>query len=344
MTVHQNRRACRTLRCELLEARHAMAGNVVAVLTEGQLTILGDDLANGVNVSFDVATGKHTVSGRDMGGSATQLNGGTEPAEFTGVKHVRVWLGAGDDCLDFGAADAVYTAIAQKLAIDMGGGNDTLELGRAGNAAGAADPVVHRLYVNKGIFVDLGSGDDDLEVANLKTNKSLIVMAGDGNDEVTFATEHTPTGAPSAMLFPVVAKGNLHVHLGQGDDSLILLHAAVGQNMKILDPAGAAMIAIADVVVAEKISINTGNANDQVILDYVGADDLNINTGGGDDEVKIEHSRFKRLNVHLSGGEDEVAIRHSRTSQYALLDGGGEGADLKHRNNALRGLLRRRMD
>jgi len=335
--------AARKLGLESLEDRLAMAGNVVAVLTEGQLTILGDDEANGVNVVYDVATGKHIISGKDAGAAATQINGGTTPVEFTGVKHVQVWLGAGDDCLDFGAADQLYTTIAQKLSIDMGGGNDSVELGRAGNYAGAADPVLHRLYVNKGIYVDLGTGDDDLEVANLKTNKSLIVKAGDGNDEVKFATEFTPTGAPQATLFPVVVKGNLHIHLGLGDDSLTLLHAGVGQHVKIVDPAGASMIAIADVVGNEKIDINTGNANDQVILDYVRADQLSINTGGGDDEVKIEHSRFKRLNVQLGGGEDDLTIRNTRSTQYAYLDGGGEGADLSHRNNALRGLVKRRL-
>ncbi|MCI0359955.1 MAG: hypothetical protein L0211_15870 [Planctomycetaceae bacterium] len=337
------RTPARTLRFESLEDRYALAGNVVVALTEGRLTILGDDQANGVNIVYDVATQKHIVSGRDMGGSATQVNGGAASVEFTGVKHVQVWLSAGDDCLDFGATDQLYTTIAQKLVIDMGSGNDTVELGRAGNNAGAADPVLHRLYVNKGIYVDLGPGDDDLEVANLKTNKSLIVKAGDGNDEVTFATEFTPTGAPGTMMFPVLIKGNLHVHLGMGDDTLTLLHAAVGQNVKINDPAGVSIISIADVVGNEKININTGNANDMVILDYVRADDLSVKTAGGEDEVKIEHSRFKRINVQLGGGQDDLTIRTSRSTQGAYLDGGDQGADFSQRNNALRGLMKRRL-
>jgi len=333
----------RKLGLESLEDRLAMAGNVVAVLTEGQLTILGDEVANGVNVVYDVATGKHIISGKEAGAAATQINGGTTPVEFTGVKHVQVWLGAGDDCLDFGSADQLYTTIAQKLSIDMGGGNDSVELGRAGNYAGAIDPVLHRLYVNKGIYVDLGPGDDELEVANLKTNKSLIVKAGDGNDEVTFATEFTPTGAPQATFFPVVVKGNLHVHLGLGDDSLTLLHAGVGQHVKIVDPAGASMIAIADMGVNEKLDINTGSANDQVILDYVGADQLNLQTGGGDDDIKIEHSRFKRFNVRTGAGDDDLTIRTSRSTQYAYLDGGDGGADFSHRGNVWRGLVKRRL-
>jgi hypothetical protein len=150
------------------------------------------------------------------------------------------------------------------------------------------------------------------------------------------------TTGPEATRFPVAIKGNLHVHLGQGDDSLIVLHAGVGQNVRIVDPAGPAMIAIADLAVNERISIDTGSAVDQVILDYVGADDLNINTGAGDDNVKIDHSRFKRINVQLNGGDDDLSIRNSKSTQVAYLDGGGEGADLSHRANVLRGLVRRR--
>jgi hypothetical protein len=337
--------AARRLQIESLEPRHALAGNVVAVLTEGTLTILGDDQANGVNIVYDVATQSHRVEGFDLGGAPTTINGQLGSAlapVFSGVKHINVQLAEGDDALHFGAADQVYTAIAKKLAIDMGSGNDTLELGRAGNGAGAADPVLHRLYVKKGIWVNLGSGDDELTIANLKTSKSLIVLAGDGNDDVNFATEFTASGATEGTMFPVVVKGNLHIHLGQGEDSLTLLHVGVGQNVKIVDPAGASIIAIADFAANERISINTGHVIDQVILDYVSADDLSINTGGGDDDVKIEHSRFKRMSVQLGGGEDDFTVRHTRSTQYTYLDGGGEGADLSHRANALRGLVRRR--
>ena len=53
----------RAVAMEPLEDRLAMAGNVVAVLTEGRLTILGDDTANGVNIVYDVATGNFTPEG-----------------------------------------------------------------------------------------------------------------------------------------------------------------------------------------------------------------------------------------------------------------------------------------
>ena len=334
--------ACR-LRLESLEARHALAGNVIAMLTEGTLTILGDEQANGVNMVFDVASGKHIVSGTETGGSATEINGGTTPAEFSGVKHVHVMLGEGDDVLDFGAADQIYTGIAQKLAIDMGSGNDSVELGRAGNGPGATDPVYHLLYVNKGIWIDLGAGDDELSVASLKTNKSLIVLAGDGNDAIDFATEFTPTGAAGATQFPVIAKGNVHLHLGHGDDTLTVLHVRVGNNLKILDPQGASNVSLTDVDVRRKVDIKTGHSVDQVSLDYVSASHVSMNTHGAEDDVSIEHSRFKRMNVQTGGGNDDLDVRWSRSTQFTFLDGGDQGGDVSLRGNALRGMIKRRL-
>jgi hypothetical protein len=328
---------------ESLESRHALAGNVVAVLTEGTLTILGDEQSNGVNIIYDVATKQHRIGGTDCGGSATTINGEPTPAVFSGVKHVQVRLGAGDDKLDFGAADQVYTAIGKKLSIEMGSGNDQVMLGRAGNDPSVGTDVAHRLYVNQGIWIDLGEGNDQLDVANLKTNKSLIVMAGGGNDVIDFATEFTPTGATDPLKFAVNIKGNLHVHLGQGEDELNIWHARVGQHLKILDPAGAATICVIDVGVNEKVQINTGNQDDVVKLDFVIADELQLHTNGGDDDLDINHSRFKRMNVKTASGSDDLTLRNSRTSYTTYIDGGAGGADYAGSGNVLRGLVRRNL-
>src|SRR5688500_18472813 len=130
--MHRKLDQRRPLQYEKLEDRSVLAGNVVAVLTEGTLTILGDDAGNGVNIVYDLAAGKHLVLGTDWGGFPTAINGGAAPAEFIGVKSFHVRLGAGDDRLDFGAADEIYTRIEKQLTIEMGDGNDECTLGRAG--------------------------------------------------------------------------------------------------------------------------------------------------------------------------------------------------------------------
>jgi hypothetical protein len=329
---------------ESLESRHALAGNVFAVLTEGTLTILGDEASNGVNIVYDVATKQHRISGTEAGGSATTINGAASPAAFSGVKHVQVRLGAGDDKLDFGAADQVYTAIGKgKLSIEMGSGNDIVELGRAGNDPSVGTNVAHRIYVNQGIWINLGDGNDQLDVANLKTNKSLIVLAGSGNDVIDFPTEFTPTGATSPQMFSVNIKGNLHIQLGEGDDDLTVWHVRVGQHLKVIDPTGPSMVCIVDVGVNEKVQINTGNDGDFVKLDYVVADELQLHTNGGNDDVSINHTRFKRMNIRTGSGLDDLTLRNSRTSYVTYIDGGGGGADFAGSGNSLRGLVRRNL-
>ncbi|MEX2176073.1 MAG: hypothetical protein WD872_17055 [Pirellulaceae bacterium] len=334
--------ARKQLTLEKLEDRVLMAGNVVAVQTGGTLTLRGDHAANSASIVYDNASRTHRVVGHDLGGSPTTVNGGAAAAQFAGVKNVRAWLGGGDDKLDFGAADQLYAKLDKKLSIDMGDGNDTLELGRAGNGAGGAAPIASRLYVNKGIWVHLGAGNDQLKVANLKTNKSLIVLGGDGNDAIQFATEFTAAGATQPTYFPVNIKGNLHLHLGAGDDTLSLLHALVGDHLKVHDPAGTSNITIVDVAINENLTIHTAGGSDQVTLDYVGADQLAIRTGDGADDVEIEHGRFKRLSVKTEGAGDDLKIRTTRSSQYAYLDGGQGNNDLSHGGNKLRGLVNRR--
>ena len=335
------------LAIESLEQRQALAGNVVAVFTEGTLSILGDDAANGVTIIYDVATKTHRVHGSDAGGQPTSINGelgSPLPPTFAGVKNIHVRLGLGDDRLDFGAADQVYTGLAKgKLTIEMGSGNDEVTLGKAGNDPSHTTDVLHRLYVNKGIHVDLGEGNDVLKAANLKTNKSLVVMAGDGNDNIQFVTEFTPTGQTEPILFPLQIKGNLHVHLGAGDDQATLQHSIVGQHVRVLDPQGVSIIKVCYVALNEKLEIVTGHADDDVTLDFVRADDLQLQTNAGNDDVKIDHSRFKRMNVRMGNGSDDLILRNSRTTWVTYLDGGDGGADYSQRNNSLRGLVRRRL-
>ena len=341
MTARPSRR--RPLGLEPLEDRSLLAGNVVAVLTEGTLSVLGDDAANGVQVVYDVATGKHRVLGTIQGGFPTSING--QPAEtiaeFSGVKNVDVRLGAGDDKLDFGAADHFYTLVSKRLSIDAGSGNDEVVLGKAGDDSAAT--AEHHVYVAKGIWINLGDGDDQLEVANLKTNKSLIIEAGDGDDEIKFATEFLPEGETEADLFPVKVRGNLHVHMGQGDDELTLLHVLVGQNLLVRDPAGGGVITITDVAINEKFDVATGDGEDQVNLDMIAADELQLHTNGAPDDVNIDHTRFKRVNIKTGSGADDLTLRNSRTTYITYLDGGEGGADYSSRGNILRGLVRRRL-
>jgi hypothetical protein len=202
--------------------------------------------------------------------------------------------------------------------------------------------------VRKGIYVDLGGGDDTLEVANLKSDKSLIVHGRGGDDTINFKTELVepddgdPETDEETRYFPVEIRGNMHLYMSSGEDAVDIKHTAVKLNLHIKDSQDAAQIALENVAVGGTLIINTDKAADEIELDQVSAKQTKVKTGSGSDEVTIEHSRAKRLYVELEGGEDKLTLRRSRTTQTTYLNGGASGADLTQSGNTLRGLVRRR--
>src|SRR5262245_46793567 len=103
---HHPRRA--PLKLEALEARHALAGDVMAVMYGQMRVIWGDAEANGAVLTYDSATASYTVTGADAGGSPTTINGGAS-ATLTGVQQVAVLLNGGDDSFSVGSPAAVDT-------------------------------------------------------------------------------------------------------------------------------------------------------------------------------------------------------------------------------------------
>src|SRR5262245_54709337 len=223
---------------ECLEARHAMAGDVMAFVNGDMLVIWGDDQANGVVLTYSSASLSYTVAGEDAGGSPTTINGGAS-ASFSGVQSVAVLTNGGDDAFSVGSPAAVDTVIERWLAIDMGDGNDDVQLGQGGNPPGGSDPVALRLRTGTSVNVILGAGDDHLEIANAEIGLQLNLVAGDGNDEIEFATQFN-TSATDFQLFPVMVRNHSYFNLGGGEDHLKICHAIFQGQLVIQDGAGPA--------------------------------------------------------------------------------------------------------
>jgi hypothetical protein len=330
----RNRRPIRkTLALERLESRELLAGDVHVGLQGQMLVIWGDDADNSVVLTYNSTNQTYQVHGRDAGGSMTLINGldTTQPGnvvEFGGVREIAVLLNGGNDRFEVGSPEAVDTVINKWLSIDMGDGDDEVILGRAGNAPGGADPVATRLRTGTSINVNLGNGDDRLEVANLDVGLHFNVFAGEGDDEIVFATEFTPTGAQEPELAVVRVRGNSTINLGPGDDTLDVRHAVFHNHLRILDGAGPADISMHNVNVRQKLEINTGNDADTVALDYVYAKTFGLNTNGGADDVDLRNCRFKTLSIKLGAGRDKLLLRNVKVTWITTLDGGPQGSAL----------------
>lgn len=336
----------RPLLVERLESRELLAGDVSVQVVGPMLVIWGDAADNGVTLTYDSATQKYQVSGHDVGGSPTTINGldTSQPAnvqQFSGVKQVYVGLNGGNDDFAVGSPAAVDTIIQQWLSIEMGDGDDTVTLGVAGNDAGGTAPIAQALHVGTSLIVNLGAGNDQLSIANANIGLNFSVLAGDGDDTIHFDTEFAPTGATSPTLFPVVVHKNALISLGGGGDELTLNDASFQGNLTILDGAGAANIQITNVNVKKKLNINTAGDADQIDVEIVRAKQLSINTNGGIDQVHLNKDAFMTLAINLGAARDRLVINGTSTSLAAHLDGGSGDSALIGSGNALHGLWQR---
>lgn len=340
------RSTVRKLAFEALPPREMLAGDVTVAVQGQMLVITGDDQANGVVLTYDVASRSFQVHGADAGGSPTTINGqdtsqpGNVPS-FSNVKNVYVGLGGGDDSFQTGSAEATDVVIAKWLSIEMGEGDDHVVLGQAGNEAGGASPVATRLVVGTGLKVDLGDGNDQLDLANTRVGQRLQILADEGDDRIHFPTEFTPTGQSTPQLFPVQVRDNVFISLGSGEDVLDMRNVSIRRNLLIQDGAGSADITLHNVQASKRIDIHTAGQPDEVTLNWVRAKQLAMNTNSGLDQVSLAHGRFTTLNIKLGNGHDQLTLSDVRTSFAAHLNGEQDGAALLGSGNKLRGLWRR---
>jgi len=126
--LRRSRRHSRSLRLERLESRVVLDGNVHAFVSGGSLHLDGDSHNNEITIE-QFAPKNFTVSSRD---GTTTINGQAGPLTFSRV--------------------------SKNLFVTLKGGSDVAELdGGAGSA----------LVVRNGLFVDMGSGADQLLMSNV---------------------------------------------------------------------------------------------------------------------------------------------------------------------------------
>jgi hypothetical protein len=212
--------ASRNMKFEALERREMMAGNVVASVDQGLLKVIGDNLANDVEVRSGSQAGEFIITGTNN----THINGGSKPVTLRGVTQgVQAIMNGGDDHLNVGRAPTTSTTSIVPtsvpgpfgLGIDLGSGNDVLYV-RNTNVAGSCgisgQDGNDKVYVYdkskfaQDLIIDTANGDDFVGVNNKSTAaRYLMVGTGAGNDEVRL------DGAGAAWIY---------AHLGDGNDVL----------------------------------------------------------------------------------------------------------------------------
>jgi copper(I)-binding protein len=317
----------RRLNMETLENRSMLAGNVIAKVTSGNLTITGDNQANLIEITADSA-GKFTIKGTTN--SNTTINGKANDS-FTVTGNVTITMAGGADKVVLGTSSA-DTKIPKSLSINLNSGADTLTMNRVKtvvmnvNAGSDTEVEVDTLaFVNCAhtgdVTVALGAGNDKLNTTNWSTTTKLTVNGNRGADTFTASSGIAAQDAVITMgldseidndimtLKGLSVSRNATLNMGGGDDKLYL-----PSNTFPASPPAADYLNVAGL-----FTINLGKGNDTSIFGpgTVGATGtvgtLAFNFGDGNDTVKFR-GPLTIKNVHrIDGGLGTDTIVKSGT-------------------------------
>jgi hypothetical protein len=310
-TKRQRQRVTTPVFCEVqnLESRTLPAGVVnVAISNSGNVTITGDNENN--SFTIDVDEGGVSITGTD--GTQIKTPAGTSAA------------GVPVTLLDLNAAGTA--SIVGKLDIKMSGGNDHVTINIKDGVG---------LSVGKDINVDLGKGDDVLDVnvvgvgSVVTVGGNVSIKGGDGNDNVEFDFASFEGDASE-----VVIQKDLVVDLGKGgafqDDEedngdsfdLRANDLTVNGNLTV---KGGQVVDVGlhnhgTISIAKSVSINTGKGRDTFVSIHSDAEetslsvgkDLTITTGDGDDDVFVGDASVNiggKLAINVGTGSGLVSVQ-----------------------------------
>ena len=230
---------------QTLESRDVPAGNVFANLTNGLLSLVGDDLANAVTIR--VVGTSVTVTGN----AGTLVNGLPSNSGIGVVSAVQATLNGGDDSLRIDPTASFL--IPGPLSVNLGPGNNVLGLQTAGRISlgslGAVtdagnDTIAVAGGANAGSIItgtasiSTGSGADVVVLSRITFAGAVSVVTGRGADVLTIQDSSTFLNTFSASLGrgtdlfrvaqppgttgPVTFLGRVAVQAGLGNDLLRL--------------------------------------------------------------------------------------------------------------------------
>jgi hypothetical protein len=186
------RQTAAATRFESLERRRLLAGNVIATATdpsaqEGTITLIGDNKSNQVEI-------QPTASGYLVTGlNGTTVNGVTSVTlHAAGLRNLVANMGNGDDDLQLQQNTFGGSSEFNSASIDMGNGNDTVEMTGAyfANFGSAAHGDLN---------INTGNGDDVVTITGSTVEGNLKVDLGNGDDTLAFVGSITVFGTSTLI-------------------------------------------------------------------------------------------------------------------------------------------------
>lgn len=289
-TRHRSR-----LLVEPLEPRHLCAGNVTATVSEGNLNVVGDGLANCLSVE---SAGEGKIQVRGFG---TSVNGAANAVRiFSGVTGgVFIRTGGGDDLVR-----VTNVILPGKLVIDLGWGNDEAVTGHdkpLGNSRFADTPTGH--VATYGEFRVWGrNGDDLLYQSYLHAKKVAAIDMGEGNDAIRMRR------FPGENL-DMQYRGALSIATGSGKDVADIDGMLAQSSFKLTDDVGQLQFILRRTTVQGACYIGLGTGWDRVDFSGVRTQSLTIRGGAGNDWLSVKNTQA--IDAVFAGDADTDTYRDS---------------------------------
>ncbi|MBC8505088.1 MAG: tandem-95 repeat protein, partial [Chloroflexi bacterium] len=259
----------------------------------------------------------------ELKGGADTLNMLGQPAGLPVV----IEAGAGDDIFNLGSSGNLLDAIDSKVTVQAGSGSDTINLADQGDtnnnagslSMGLVDGVASGLIdglglANEGLVLqqmealnfNLGSGSDNLTVANTFASMPITIDGNDGNNTITVAETNS----------------ELEIDAGAGNDEIeIQLTSAL---LDINAGDGTNTITVTESSATTRLDIVSGTGNDTILVERTSAA-LDINAGGGNNTITVyESTATSTLDILSGSGRDDIEVR---TSSAAMTINSGGGND-----------------
>ncbi|MFN9720949.1 MAG: peptidylprolyl isomerase [Planctomycetota bacterium] len=238
---------------ENLEGRALLAGNVVASLRGGHLTLTGDNSVNAIEVAVE------DNNGVVRGLNETTVNGGTTAfiaasGSDTISGSTRIFLKNGNDSVVFSRGVKLGGAVT----VEGGAGNDTMSSTNA--------------TFLRSVSLNGGAGNNTFSLQSSSIQSSMVMTGSSGEDLVTLKdltntgsiTVHSGAGDDGVSLNDVSGTGSYYLETGAGDDDVAIRNSTIGGTVFIRTRYGNDVVAIEDNVFDNRLTIRTGANTDAI--------------------------------------------------------------------------------
>lgn len=336
---------------ERLESRACMAGDVTVAVDSSMIRILGDDVANQIQVD-QVTPNLVRVTGLE----GTTVNGLVAAIVPLDGKELRIDLKGGDDLLrtdDFNG----QPLIVQRLKIEMGDGLDRVELDEtqvlgtsdvairlARNDQAAKDVLtIDDAVFNGNVMIVTGGGDDVVDIDDAEFKKDLNIEAAAGNDDVSLNDVEvgrdlritTQDGDDEVAVVDTDVLRDLKIETGKGNDAVEAGRdfdfLTVARNVAIAGGDGDDTISVAapsdDVVIGGDLTVAGGAGNDDIAVGggnapVVVAGVIRIDGGAGNDTALLEEVSAREVTVDFRDGLSDLRANGVGVSGKATFKAG----------------------